>query len=218
MDNEPKNNKAMMAGVLAVVGLLVGGGIGYAIGHNGSSNESNDMAMTQGATSDNSMKMSSSEDGVTVGGAKMVRSKDIVDNAANAKNVSTVVAAVKAAGLVDTLKSEGPFTVFAPNNAAFEALPAGTVDTLLKPESKDALVKVLTYHVVPGTYTAADLKVMASKGETLKTVQGGTLTIVSENNEIKIQDAMGKKVSIETPDVISSNGVTHVIKSVLMSN
>ncbi len=155
-------------------------------------------------------------DGVTVGGAKMVRTKDIVDNAVNAKNVTTVVAAVKAAGLVDTLKSPGPFTVFAPNNGAFEALPAGTVDTLLKPESKDTLVSILTYHVVPGTYTSAALKVMASKGETLKTVQGGTLSFVMEDDELKVVDAKGGKSSVETADVISSNGVTHVVKSVLM--
>ncbi|MEO5950553.1 MAG: fasciclin domain-containing protein [Candidatus Saccharimonadales bacterium] len=156
------------------------------------------------------------EDGVTVGGAKMVQSKDIVDNAVNAKNVTTLVAAVKAADLVDTLKSEGPFTVFAPTNDAFAALPAGTVDTLLKPENKAALAKILTYHVVAGTYTSADLRVMAQKGESLTSVEGEMLMPIVENNELKIQDAKGNKVSIETADVISSNGVTHVVKSVLM--
>lgn len=208
---EGTHNKTTTMVVTLVVSLLVGGGLGYAIGHN-----SKDMK------SDNSMSKTTSsmnaEDGVTVGGAKMVRTMDIVDNAANAKNVSTVVAAVKAAGLVDTLKSDGPFTVFGPNNDAFAALPAGTVDTLLKPENKDQLVKILTLHVVPGTYTSADLKVMASKGESLKSVQGEMLTPVMENNELKIKDPKGNMVSIETADVISSNGVTHVIKNVLMPN
>lgn len=175
--------------------------------------ETTDSAAT---TTTTSTSAADKVDGVTVGGAKMVRTKDIVDNAVNAKNVTTVVAAVKAAGLVDTLKSPGPFTVFAPNNGAFEALPAGTVDTLLKPESKATLTSILTYHVVPGTYTSAALKVMASKGETLKTVQGGTLSFVMEDDELKVVDAKGGKSSVETADVISSNGVTHVVKSVLM--
>lgn len=194
--------------VVLVVALVVGLGGGYAIGH--SSKKSNDKMTASSAPATDSV------DGVTVGGAKMVRTKDIVDNAVNAKNVTTVVAAVKAAGLVDTLKSEGPFTVFAPNNDAFAALPAGTVDTLLKPENKDQLVNILTYHVVPGTYTTAALKVMAEKGQTLTTVQGETLLPVIADNKLEIQDSKGNKVSIETPDVISSNGVTHVISAVLM--
>lgn len=195
--------------VTLVVGLLIGGGSGYAIGHNKDSNtKDSKMTASTSATADS--------DGVTVGGAKMVATKDIVDNAVNAKNVTTVVAAVKAAGLVDTLKSTGPFTVFAPNNDAFAALPAGTVDTLLKPENKATLVSILTYHVVPGTYTTAALRAMATKGETLTTVQGQVLTPVVVDNQLEIQDAKGNKVAIETPDVISSNGVTHVIKAVLM--
>lgn len=205
---EESHNKTPMMVVIGVLVLLVGGGIGYAMGH-----------MKEDKASDSkssSMMMDASSDGVTVGGAKMVQSKDIVDNAANASNVTTVVAAVKAAGLVDTLKGEGPFTVFGPNNAAFEKLPAGTVDTLLKPENKNQLVKILTYHVVAGTYTSADLKVMASKGETLKTVEGEVLTPVLENNAVKIKDAKGGVASIETANIISSNGVTHVIDSVLM--
>jgi uncharacterized surface protein with fasciclin (FAS1) repeats len=177
--------------------------------------DTNSASSNAAPASDTAMAKADS-DGVTVGGAKMVRTKDIVDNAVNAKNVTTVVAAVKAAGLVDTLKSEGPFTVFAPNNDAFAALPADTVPTLLKPENKDKLTNILTYHVVPGTYTAAALKVMAEKGQTLKTVQGENLSFAMENNEVKVVDAKGNKVSIETADVISSNGVTHVIKSVLM--
>jgi uncharacterized surface protein with fasciclin (FAS1) repeats len=206
------NNKTMMIVVMMVVGLLIGGGVGYAAGHG---SKKTDTAMTR---SESTASTTSAVDGVTVGGAKMVRTLDIVDNAVNAKNVTTVVAAVKAAGLVDTLKSAGPFTVFAPNNDAFAKLPAGTVDTLLKPENKATLAGILTYHVVAGTFTSADLKVMASKGETLTTVQGDILTPVVQDNAIKIKDAKGNVVGIETADVISSNGVTHVIDSVLMHN
>jgi uncharacterized surface protein with fasciclin (FAS1) repeats len=204
-----KGHKAGTAIVTLVVGLLIGAAVAYPIGNNMSKDNN---------TSNSSMSASASNDvdGVTVGGAKMVQNKDIVDNAVNAKNVTTVVAAVKAAGLVDTLKSAGPFTVFAPNNGAFDKLPAGTVDTLLKPENKTMLADILKYHVVSGTYTSADLRVMAQKGETLTTVQGGTLTPVIENNKVAIKDAKGDIVSIETADVISSNGVTHVINSVLM--
>lgn len=211
---ESTNSKNMLIGIMLVVGLLVGGGVGYAMGNN---MESESAAMTK---DDTSMSQSSSStggaDGVTVGGAKMVRTKDIVDNAVNAKNVTTVVAAVKAAGLVETLKSVGPFTVFAPNNGAFDKLPAGTVDSLVMPENKATLTAILTYHVVAGTYTSADLSAMAAKGETLKTVQGGELTPVMVNNSVQIKDAKGSNVAIETADVISSNGVTHVISSVLM--
>ncbi len=149
------------------------------------------------------------EQGVMVGGAMMVQSKDIVDNAVNANNVTTLVVAVKAAGLVETLKGAGPFTVFAPTNAAFSKLPAGTVEMLIKPENKATLVKILTYHVVAGRYTSADLK----DGMTLKSVQGESLTIK--------KDASGKitvngTAMVETADVISSNGVTFVIDTVLM--
>jgi uncharacterized surface protein with fasciclin (FAS1) repeats len=206
MGNE--SNKSMPIIVTAVIALLVGGGIGYAM-NNGSMDHTDNKSMSSKTTDSN-------VDGITVGGAKMVRNLDIVDNAANAKNVSTVVAAVKAAGLVETLKGEGPFTVFGPNNDAFAKLPAGTVDTLLKAENKDMLAKILTYHVVPGTYTSADLRAMAAKGETLTTVEGEMLTPVMENNMVAIKDAMGSVTEIETADVISSNGVTHVIKSVLM--
>lgn len=209
MNNEKSSHG--LAVVLAVVGLVVGAAIAYPIGNNmGNDNNSN---MTNESSSQTA---TANSDGVTVGGAKMVKDKDIVDNAVNAKNVTTVVAAVKAAGLVDTLKSEGPFTVFAPNNGAFEKLPAGTVDTLVKPESKDTLTAILTYHVVAGTFTSADLKAMANKGETLKSVQGGVLTPVVENGTVKIKDAKGNVVGVETADVISSNGVTHVIDTVLM--
>ncbi len=146
--------------------------------------------------------------GVEVGGAMMVPSLDIVDNAAKASNVTTVVAAVKAAGLVDTLKGPGPFTVFAPTNDAFAKLPAGTVDTLLKPRMKADLTSILTYHVVSGRYTAADLK----DGMTLKTVNGATLKITVVGGKVMING----NAMVETADVISSNGVTHVIDTVLM--
>ncbi|MBI3889182.1 fasciclin domain-containing protein [Candidatus Saccharibacteria bacterium] len=167
----------------------------------------------------NSSSMSTDKDGgdgVTVGGAKMVKDKDIVDNAVNADNVTTLVSLVKLADLVDTLKGEGPFTVFGPNNGAFAKLDAATVESLQKPENKAALANILTYHVVPGTYTSAALKVMATKGETLKSVQGEVLTPVMDGGMLKIQDAKCKTVAIETSDVLSSNGVTHVIDSVLM--
>jgi len=148
------------------------------------------------------------EDGVMVGGAMMLPSLDIVDNAVKAKNVTTVVAAVTAAGLVDTLKGDGPFTVFAPNNGAFEKLPAGTVEGLLKPESKATLTSILTYHVVPGRYTSADLK----DGQVLKTVNGQNITIKKDGTKIWVNGS----AMVETADVISSNGVTFVIDSVLM--
>lgn len=146
--------------------------------------------------------------GVEVGGAMMLPSMDIVDNAAKASNVTTLVAAVGAAGLVDTLKGPGPFTVFAPTNGAFEKLPAGTIDTLLMPENKDMLTGILTYHVVAGRYKATDLK----DGQMLTTVQGQMLKITKSGNTISINGS----AMIETADVVSSNGITHVIDSVLM--
>ena len=146
--------------------------------------------------------------GVEVGGALMVRTLDIVDNAVNAGNVTTVVAAVKAAGLVATLKGAGPFTVFAPDNAAFAKLPAGTVETLVKPENKATLTDILTYHVVAGRYTTNDLY----DGQILTTVEGKTLKIHKVGAQIWINGS----AMIETPNVISSNGVTHVIDTVLM--
>lgn len=152
--------------------------------------------------------LSLKSDAVMVGGQMMVRSQDIVDNAVRASNVTTVVAAVKAAGLVDTLKSAGPFTVFAPNNAAFAALPAGTVETLLKPENKGTLVDILTYHVVSGKYKSSDL----TDGLVLTTVEGKTLTFTRVNGKLMINGS----AMVETADVISSNGVTHVIDTVLM--
>lgn len=202
-------NKAVMITISLVVGLAIGMIGGYAIG-NGMQKETNTKASTTSTSSNDDA------DGVMVGGAKMVRDKDIVDNAVNASNVTTLVSLVKQADLVETLKGEGPFTVFGPNNGAFDKLDKATVESLQKPENKAMLASILTYHVVPGTYTSADLKVMAAKGEMLTTAQGEMLTPVMDNGQLKIQDASGNKVMIETTDVISSNGVTHVIDSVLM--
>lgn len=156
-----------------------------------------------------------------VGGGKMYKTKDIVDNAVNSKDHTTLVAAVKAAGLVDTLKGAGPFTVFAPTNEAFAKLPAGTVDTLLKPENKDTLVKILTYHVVPGTVTVAMLKQQMKMGKgtaSLKTVSGGTLTVMMSGGKIQIKDEKGGISTVTIANVMQSNGVIHVIDTVLMPN
>lgn len=144
---------------------------------------------------------------VMVGGAKMVPSKDIVDNAVGSADHTTLVAAVKAAGLVETLKGDGPFTVFAPTNAAFDKLPKGTVENLLKPENKGKLTSVLTYHVVPGALKSGDLK----NGQTLKTVQGENLMITEKDGKWFVNGAQ-----ITIADVISSNGVTYVIDAVVL--
>jgi uncharacterized surface protein with fasciclin (FAS1) repeats len=156
-----------------------------------------------------------------VGGAAMYRTKNIVENALNSQDHTTLVAAVKAAGLVDTLMSKGPFTVFAPTNAAFDKLPAGTVDTLLKPENKAMLTKVLTYHVVAGRYDAKRLMKEIKKGggsATLKTVSGGTLTAMMSGNMIMLRDEKGDTSTVTTADVMQSNGVIHVVDTVLMPN
>jgi len=156
-----------------------------------------------------------------VGGAVMSPSKNIVENAANSKDHTTLVAAVKAAGLVDTLEGPGPFTVFAPTNEAFDKLPAGTVDTLLKPENKDMLVKILTYHVVSGKVTAKELQKMIKAGHgtaAIKTVQGENLTAAIEGGKVVLTDAKGGKSTVTIADVFQSNGVIHVVDTVLMPN
>jgi len=156
-----------------------------------------------------------------VGGAAMYPTKDIVDNAVNSKDHTTLVAAVKAAGLVDTLKSAGPFTVFAPTNDAFAKLPAGTVDTLVKPENKDTLTKILTYHVVAGRLSTMDLKkqIKAGGGKAeLKTVQGETLTAMMHGDKIMLTDQKGGMSTITIANVFQSNGVIQVVDSVLMPN
>jgi len=157
---------------------------------------------------------------VTVGGAPMYPSKNIIQNAVNSKDHTTLVAAVKAAGLVDTLSGPGPFTVFAPTNAAFAKLPAGTVDNLLKPENKATLVKVLTYHVVPGRMTAVNLMKAVKDGEGeahLKTVAGEDITIKQPGpGKLTITDSKGDVAMVTIADVLQSNGVIHVIDTVLL--
>ena len=156
-----------------------------------------------------------------VGGAEMFPTRNIIENAVNSADHTTLVAAVKAAGLVETLSGPGPFTVFAPTNAAFAKLPAGTVDTLVKPENKATLTGILTYHVVAGNMTAADLaKAIADGGGSaaLKTVAGGTLTATQAGGTITLTDEKGGKSTVTQGDVIQSNGVIHVIDTVLMPN
>jgi len=156
-----------------------------------------------------------------VGGAAMYPSKNIVENAVNSKDHTTLVAAVKAAGLVDTLEGKGPFTVFAPVNSAFDKLPSGTVDTLLKPENKDQLVKVLTYHVVAGKVSSHQLVDMIKKGggkAELKTVEGGTLTATLQGGKVILTDEKGGTATVTIADVNQSNGVIHVVDSVLLPN
>ncbi len=156
-----------------------------------------------------------------VGGAAMYPTKDIVDNAVNSKDHTTLVAAVKAAGLVDTLKGAGPFTVFAPTNAAFAALPAGTVDTLLKPENKGMLTKVLTYHVVAGRLDTKTLDEWIAKGNgsaALQTVAGGKLWVKGTGKDLWVVDEKGGQARITVADVYQSNGVILVVDKVLMPN
>ncbi|RZK80930.1 MAG: fasciclin domain-containing protein [Pedobacter sp.] len=171
----------------------------------------NSGSATDSTMTDTSMTMADTttmtEQGVEVGGAMMVPSKNIVENAMGSSDHTTLVAAVKAAGLVETLSGTGPFTVFAPTNEAFAKLPAGTVDNLLKPEMKADLTKVLTYHVVSGSYKSTDLK----DGMELNTVQGGKLKLKEKDGSWWVNDA---KITIA--DVVSSNGVTFVIDGVLM--
>jgi uncharacterized surface protein with fasciclin (FAS1) repeats len=157
----------------------------------------------------------------TVGGATMYPSKTIVENAVNSPINKTLVAAVKAASLVDTLNSPGPFTVFAPTDDAFAKLPAGTVDTLVKPENKDTLTRILTYHVVAGRVSSKQLEGMIKKGggkATLKTVQSEDLTATMTGGNIMLTDAKGGMATITTADVFQSNGIIHVIDTVLMPN
>lgn len=156
-----------------------------------------------------------------VGGSAMFPTKNIVENAINSKDHTTLVAAVKAAGLVDTLEGPGPFTVFAPVNSAFDKLPAGTVDTLRKPENKAALVKVLTYHVVAGKISSHQLVRMIKQGggkATLKTVEGGTIVATLAGGKVMLTDEKGGMATVTIADVYQSNGVIHVIDAVLLPN
>ncbi len=190
-------NKGLIIGIIVVVLIVVGG---FAI-----ANSKKDSAMME----DDKDGAMMAKEGVMVGGAMMTPNRDIVANAMDASNVTTLVAAVSAAGLVETLQGAGPFTVFAPTNDAFAKLPEGTVDTLLKPENKAQLVDILTYHVVAGRFTSADL----TDGMMLTSVQGKQLMVKKDaSGKISINGA----AMVETADVISSNGVTFVIDSVLM--
>ena len=156
-----------------------------------------------------------------VGGAAMLRTRDIVDNAVNSQDHTTLVAAVKAAGLVDTLKSKGPFTVFAPTNEAFAKLPAGTVDTLLKPENKGTLTKILTYHVLAGKFDSEAIakKIKAGNGKAVfKTVSGVLLTAWMDGSELVLRDEKGGTSRVTIANVYQSNGVIHVVDSVLLPN
>ncbi|MBS1531759.1 MAG: fasciclin domain-containing protein [Bacteroidetes bacterium] len=156
-----------------------------------------------------------------VGGAPMYPTKNIVENAVNSKDHTTLVAAVKAAGLVETLEGDGPFTVFAPTNEAFSKLPGGTVDNLVKPENKATLTKILTYHVVSGRLSAGDLmaKVKEGNGKAgLTTVEGGKLWVMQKGKKLYLVDEKGGKSWITISDVNQSNGVIHVVNTVLMPN
>lgn len=169
----------------------------------------------QGAMAQNMEK----EKTVMVGGAAMYPSKNIIENAVNSKDHTTLVAAVKAAGLVETLQGAGPFTVFAPTNAAFDKLPKGTVDNLLKPENKTMLTNILTYHVVAGKLDSKELAAMIEKGggkAQLKTVNGGMLTASMKNGKLVLTDEKGGMATVTTKDVYQSNGVIHVTDAVSM--
>lgn len=208
------NSTILIIGIVALVVVL--GLVWYNMNMNDESDnmmmESENMeamdSMDNGDAMESGDAMMQKEEGVMVGGAMMVPSKDIVDNAIMSKDHTTLVTAVKAAGLVETLKGAGPFTVFAPTNAAFAKLPAGTVESLVKPENKAKLTSILTYHVVPGKYTSMDIK----EGMTLKTVQGENLTFTMKDGKWYINGT----AMITIADVISSNGATHVIDTVLM--
>ena len=154
-----------------------------------------------------------------VGGAEMYPTKNIIENAVNSKDHTTLVAAVKAAELVETLQGDGPFTVFAPTNAAFDKLPKGTVETLLKPENKEKLQAVLTYHVVPGKVSSMDLVKMIKDGKgkaELTTVNGGTLTAMLKGKKVQLKDAAGNISTVTIADVNQSNGVIHVVDTVVL--
>jgi uncharacterized surface protein with fasciclin (FAS1) repeats len=176
------------------------------------------LALTAGTVAPHSAAMA--ENTVTVGGAPMYPSKNIIQNAVNSKDHTTLVAAVKAAGLVDTLSGPGPFTVFAPTNEAFAKLPAGTVDNLLKPENKGTLTKVLTYHVVPGRMTAGNLMKAVKDGEgeaKLKTVAGDWIVVKQAGpGKLTVTDDKGDVAMVTIADVLQSNGVIHVIDTVLL--
>ena len=214
MSQNQSNTPAIVISIIAAI-VIIGGIATFANSSNkptvndSASISSNTMMnknemMSKGS---DSMMMNKSEATVMVGGAAMYPTKDIVSNVSNANNLTTLVAAVKAADLVATLQGPGPFTVFGPDNDAFAKLPAGTVETLVKPENKAKLTSILTYHVVSGIYKTSDLK----DGQMLKTVNGKELKISNKNGMVMVNDAM-----IKTPNVLQSNGVAHVIDTVLI--
>ncbi len=178
------------------------------------------MALVAGTSSSFAQdKMMKDEKTVMVGGAAMYPSKNIIENAVNSKDHTTLVAAVKAADLVETLQGDGPFTVFAPTNEAFEKLPKGTVETLLKTENKKTLQTVLTYHVLAGRHSATDIMDDIKKGNgkaTYKTVSGGTLTAMMKGKKVMLMDEKGEMASVTIADVNQSNGVIHVVDSVVL--
>lgn len=177
------------------------------------------IAMVIGSTSVSAQMMKN--DNPMVGGAAMYKTKNIVENAVNSNDHTTLVAAVKAAGLVETLQGAGPFTVFAPTNGAFDKLPAGTVATLLKPENKDTLVKILTYHVIAGNADSKSIMKAIKKGKgkaEFKTVSGGTLTAMMDGKNLVLVDEKGGKSTVTIADVRQSNGVIHVVDTVVLPN
>jgi uncharacterized surface protein with fasciclin (FAS1) repeats len=177
------------------------------------------LLLTGIAMSGSAQNSAKNEKTVMVGGAAMYPSKNIVENAVNSADHTTLVAAVKAAGLVETLQSSGPFTVFAPTNSAFDLLPAGTVETLVKPENKAMLTGILTYHVVPGRLDSKELTKWIKKGDgtaELTTVAGGKIWLMSKGNEIWLKDEKGGMAQVNIKDVYQSNGVIHSIDHVLM--
>ena len=214
-------NKTLMASALLAMGLggcMSSGGSKSMDDGMAASSMASDPDMADNGMSNGDMAMDTGGNPM-VGGAAMSPNKDIVDNAVNSRDHTTLVAAVKAAGLVDTLKGPGPFTVFAPTNAAFDALPAGTVDTLLKPENKATLTEVLTYHVVPGNLDAAALmaKIKAGGGKAmLTTAEGEPLTVTSSGGKVMVTDAKGGTATVTIADVRQSNGIIHVVDKVLM--
>lgn len=210
--------------LVAMASLITGCGAPAA--NNGNSMMSNTNRANSNMNSNMSPNMNSNMSNANmagtnpmVGGAAMLNTKDIVDNASNSKDHTTLVAAVKAAGLVETLKGAGPFTVFAPTNAAFDKVPKATLDTLMKPESKKALTGILTYHVVAGKQDASAISAAIKAGNgkaTFKTVAGGMLTASMEGSDVIVTDEKGGKAKVTTADVMQSNGVIHVVDSVLM--
>ncbi|MFT4050038.1 MAG: fasciclin domain-containing protein [Solirubrobacterales bacterium] len=194
---------AMMIFVLAIAVVSAGCG-------------SDDKSSTSTADNNSMSQDDSMKDGVEVGGAMMTPDRDIVANASDASNVTTLVSLVKQADLVKTLQGTGPFTVFAPDNDAFAALPKSTTDSLMMDKNKKQLQTILTYHVLAGEYDAAKLMKLADEGKSVKTVEGEEITPEVKDGKVMIKDASGNTVTVTQADVKSSNGVTHIINGVLM--